>query len=477
MSHHLLFVLCYIAWFLARVWGLKRRITLPALRGEGWFFDVPPAADGHAASRLRREYERTLVTASLVVEVLALADALYFARLSHLVLVQLPLFLVLTAIHHLVVRRAIGRARLLVAPAPEPVAYSLKVRRLRDYTHPPFEVLVGSVTLGWLAIALPDPDLLRVVLVAAYIHVGLLLLKGALVRRPVVLPTDHTDEYVRLVGDATRAGLRIIDTQRAFMTFLLAVAASTRFLPASLERWRPQIGLAFLTTSLAIAVAVSLAAARRSRGIADRLKALGGPIALHRGLRDPENLRLGGFVYWNADNPAVVVSGGPLLFAVNLLNKRTYAYAAYALGFVVLMVRFADVFGDEHWTHGKGRPGLRAMVPVLVVADVSRSVDFYRGRLGFVADSVYGEPPYFAILSRGGFDLMLSRAEEPVHVRPPDGNWDVYVRVSDVAAEAAAIRAGGLALAKDPHDTDYQMREIEVLDPDGHRICLAQPVL
>jgi len=115
---------------------------------------------------------------------------------------------------------------------------------------------------------------------------------------------------------------------------------------------------------------------------------------------------------------------------------------------------------------------------VLVVADVKRSVDFYRRTLGFATASIHGDPPYFAILSRGRFDLMLSLAEKPGHVHPhgPDGVWDVYLSVSDVSAEATAIQKEGARLDKGPTDTAYAMREIEVVDPDGHRICLGQRV-
>jgi uncharacterized glyoxalase superfamily protein PhnB len=52
----------------------------------------------------------------------------------------------------------------------------------------------------------------------------------------------------------------------------------------------------------------------------------------------------------------------------------------------------------------------------------------------------------------------------------------MYVRVDDVAAELWALAAAGVAIDKGPTDLFYQMREIEVLDPDGHRICFAQDI-
>ena len=116
--------------------------------------------------------------------------------------------------------------------------------------------------------------------------------------------------------------------------------------------------------------------------------------------------------------------------------------------------------------------------PLFVVADMQRSLDFY-SKLGFTEHSLWGEPTIcFAMVRRGGYEIMLSLAESSDRVRPngPGGIWDMYIRLADVAAEIAALAAADIPLARGPQDAFYQMREIEVLDPDGYRICLAQSV-
>ena len=119
------------------------------------------------------------------------------------------------------------------------------------------------------------------------------------------------------------------------------------------------------------------------------------------------------------------------------------------------------------------RPRLLSSTPLLVVADLQRSIDFYCAKLGFGEPSVWGEPPCFGMLHRDGFEIMLSLTEGETRPRPngPHGTWDIYLRTSDLGAETAALAAAGLALAKGPTDTFYDMREIEVCDPDGYRIC------
>jgi catechol 2,3-dioxygenase-like lactoylglutathione lyase family enzyme len=121
------------------------------------------------------------------------------------------------------------------------------------------------------------------------------------------------------------------------------------------------------------------------------------------------------------------------------------------------------------------RPRLLTTTAVFVVSDLLRSLEFY-GRLGFRAERTWGEPPCFAMPRRDGFELMLSLAEDPSRVRPngPGGVWDMYLRVPDLAAEKAALEEAGVPLVRAPERTDYEMIEMEVLDPDGYRICFGQ---
>jgi len=50
------------------------------------------------------------------------------------------------------------------------------------------------------------------------------------------------------------------------------------------------------------------------------------------------------------------------------------------------------------------------------------------------------------------------------------------MRVLNVAAEIEVLTAAGVRLDKGPVDTIYEMREIEILDPDGHRWCLGRNI-
>jgi catechol 2,3-dioxygenase-like lactoylglutathione lyase family enzyme len=120
------------------------------------------------------------------------------------------------------------------------------------------------------------------------------------------------------------------------------------------------------------------------------------------------------------------------------------------------------------------RPKARTITPLFVVSDLQRSIDFY-ARLGFGEPGVWGEPPCFAMMHRDGLEVMLSLIEGEARPRPNGhGNWDIFLTVDDLDAEIAALGDAGVGIDRGPKTTEYQMKEIEVVDPDGFRICLAQ---
>ena len=72
---------------------------------------------------------------------------------------------------------------------------------------------------------------------------------------------------------------------------------------------------------------------------------------------------------------------------------------------------------------------------VLLVADIDRSVEYYRGRLGFTCD-VYGEPPDFIVATRDEVKILMALCEDAERIVPNwrivPNVWNVFIRVDDV---------------------------------------------
>jgi hypothetical protein len=116
-------------------------------------------------------------------------------------------------------------------------------------------------------------------------------------------------------------------------------------------------------------------------------------------------------------------------------------------------------------------------VPVLLVASVERSADWYKRVLRFEAECFPDEPPYaFAILTRDSAQLMLQRASSGETAGPVNPKaWSVYLRLSGqrLLEFHNQIRLETKVLAG-PWRKPYCDVEFEIADPDGHRLCVGE---
>ncbi|HKS08723.1 MAG TPA: VOC family protein [Pyrinomonadaceae bacterium] len=115
----------------------------------------------------------------------------------------------------------------------------------------------------------------------------------------------------------------------------------------------------------------------------------------------------------------------------------------------------------------------RQLVPMVAVAEVERSIEFY-GRLGFeVGNTFEGEgaaEPTWAWLYSDGAQLMLSAAEEPVVAEQQRVLF--YIYTDDVAAAHASLIETGLEPG--PITTPFYAPrgEFQLVDPDGYVVMV-----
>jgi catechol 2,3-dioxygenase-like lactoylglutathione lyase family enzyme len=116
-----------------------------------------------------------------------------------------------------------------------------------------------------------------------------------------------------------------------------------------------------------------------------------------------------------------------------------------------------------------------------MVDDVSVSAAFYTSQLGFKLDAQAG--PYFATLSRGAFQLLLSPTKGPggasqpmpTGERPAPGGWTrIVLNVTDLQAEVDRLRKAGVHFRNDIV-SGLGGKEILLDDPSGNPVELFQP--
>ena len=120
---------------------------------------------------------------------------------------------------------------------------------------------------------------------------------------------------------------------------------------------------------------------------------------------------------------------------------------------------------------------LQQTVPLLLVSNIAQSNSFYCDRLGFESTRTW-EPQgelNWCWLQHDDAALMLQQANEE---DPPPTAWGkgmtLFFICDDVDALFSTVSERG-AVATEPADAFYGMRQTFVTDPDGYQLCFEQP--
>lgn len=123
-------------------------------------------------------------------------------------------------------------------------------------------------------------------------------------------------------------------------------------------------------------------------------------------------------------------------------------------------------------------PKITASAPILLVKDLPAAAAYYRDKLGFTDQQLYGEPPHFAIIRRDGISLMLAQLGADRNVRPHwqvvEKMWNVYFWVDDADALYAEFQQSGASIDYTIYNTPWGVREFGVQDLDDHDIAFGQ---
>jgi len=103
-------------------------------------------------------------------------------------------------------------------------------------------------------------------------------------------------------------------------------------------------------------------------------------------------------------------------------------------------------------------------IPILRVANLATSLDYYTRILGF---SIPWQLPYYAAVKRGTCSIMLCEGGQG-----NPGTW-LWSPCSDVDAFYEELKAAGANILQGPTNFPWESREIQVLDPDHHRLRFA----
>jgi uncharacterized glyoxalase superfamily protein PhnB len=125
------------------------------------------------------------------------------------------------------------------------------------------------------------------------------------------------------------------------------------------------------------------------------------------------------------------------------------------------------------------------ITPNLIVADMEKSLTFYRDVLGFtMSQTVPDKPPFiFAWMKRGDADIFLNQHMPPQPGQPDlfagrqiGGTLSMYLTLEGIDELLKAVEQTGVKIAIPLHKEFYGMKEFAVFDPDGYLLIFAERV-
>ncbi|MEK6688252.1 MAG: VOC family protein [Gemmatimonadota bacterium] len=119
----------------------------------------------------------------------------------------------------------------------------------------------------------------------------------------------------------------------------------------------------------------------------------------------------------------------------------------------------------------------KTIMPGLTVNDLQKSIAFYQG-LGFAVGERWENEGVLrgAMLNAGAIGLGLSQDDgKKGRDRVKGQGLRLWLGTEqDIDALAAAAKAHGIALEKEPYDTAWESRAFDVIDPDGFALTVSK---
>jgi catechol 2,3-dioxygenase-like lactoylglutathione lyase family enzyme len=109
-------------------------------------------------------------------------------------------------------------------------------------------------------------------------------------------------------------------------------------------------------------------------------------------------------------------------------------------------------------------PTFERVSPILCVTDVVASIAYYTEQLGFRLGFAWGDPVTFGSVTRDGVEVMFC-----LDGQGAPGTWfTIWVDDVDALFREFTERRGDIR--QPPVNLSWGVREMNVADPDGHRI-------
>lgn len=109
---------------------------------------------------------------------------------------------------------------------------------------------------------------------------------------------------------------------------------------------------------------------------------------------------------------------------------------------------------------------------IMMVKDLQKSIDFYHELLDFSVEFLWEDPPSYAVLKANEkIQIHLSKLDKALTlpIRPA-----LYIFSNEIDKLYNSFLDRGVNIHRPIGDRDYQMRDFDIVDPDGHLLTFGQ---
>ena len=116
---------------------------------------------------------------------------------------------------------------------------------------------------------------------------------------------------------------------------------------------------------------------------------------------------------------------------------------------------------------------LCAAYPMIFVADVAKAVDYYQKKLRFKVDYLYGNPPFYGMMTRDGAGLHFRHIGKHPVDRTEDDLLATAIPVQGVKALFLEFRKKGVEFHQTLKVQPWGTTDFIVKDSDSNLLCFS----
>jgi len=120
---------------------------------------------------------------------------------------------------------------------------------------------------------------------------------------------------------------------------------------------------------------------------------------------------------------------------------------------------------------------IKAIIPQLRTTNIASSVRFYTEKLGFTVEFNYQD--FYLGIRAGGQTIhlkLVDKKDPSIPYVDDGGHIHLYLETENVDDFAAQLKARGVPMVKDVHETDWNTREFVIHDDQGHTLYFGEPL-